>query len=280
MAQMRALYANEPEAGKAGEVKAEPMDTSHLEQWLKGEIPRRILVLPFGGPIPSAKTPLGVDLDDEWFDEDTDYIGPYPALKASRERLIDWHHTTGASTAGFRDPVNDTMKGALLGRIVLDDAPDTVTLEGTPLAGIWADWWTKFGNTGRRALISRLEQAGVPLYGSTQPVYAGVHKADSGYIDRWPIQWHTITTNPRNHLAAVPPLKAVLTADLPFDEVSIEALRAAMVGLEDLSADLLATSQRGERAAKARRLSDVRTEAERLLQRVRAQSEQSGVTIQ
>jgi hypothetical protein len=251
--------------GKAIEVKAEDMTTSELDRWLKGERPRRILVLPYGGLIPSDVSPIGVDLDREWFDEQTDHIGPYAALKATRERLVDWHHTTGAGEKnGYRDPMNGTMKGAILGRVVLDEKPDTVTLD-RDYRGIWADWWMKFGDQGRRALIEEIERAGGTLYGSTQPVAGGVVKSSNGHIDVWPIQWHTITTNPRNHLAAVPPLKAVLTADLPFDEVGLAALKAALVGLDDLGAELRASSHGGEQSAKARRLSAAIEEAERLL---------------
>src|SRR5882672_379988 len=66
------LGIGEP-AGKAlGDLKAEPMSSGQLDKWLQGRIPRRILVLPFGGPIPRAGAPLGVDIDDEWFDEATD----------------------------------------------------------------------------------------------------------------------------------------------------------------------------------------------------------------
>jgi hypothetical protein len=258
--------------GKAIEVKAEEMTTSQLDRWLKGETPRRILVLPYGGLIPSDVSPIGVDLDHEWFDERTDHIGPYAALKATRERLVDWHHTTGAGEgAGYRDPVGGTMKGAVLGRIVLDEKPDSVMLD-REYRGIWADWWMKFGDQGRRALIEEIERAGGTLYGSTQPVAGGVVKAKSGHIDVWPIQWHTITTNPRNHLAAVPPLKAVLSADLSFDEVGLAALRAALVGLDDVSAELHASSSGGKRAVKGERLTSVLDEAEDILRRLQAKA--------
>src|ERR1019366_7807151 len=53
-------YPKAKHAGKTTALKAEPMGTGQFERWLKGEIPRRILVMPFGGPIPSPKTPLGL----------------------------------------------------------------------------------------------------------------------------------------------------------------------------------------------------------------------------
>jgi hypothetical protein len=36
---------------KAGDLKAEPMDSGQLDRWLGGKIPRRILMLPFGGKL-------------------------------------------------------------------------------------------------------------------------------------------------------------------------------------------------------------------------------------
>ena len=118
------------------ELKAEPMTTSRLDKWLSGAIPRRILVLPFGGPIPMKGAPLGVDLDGEWFDSDTDRYGPYNALRISRERLVDWHHDA--------DP-KGTMKGAILGRVELDDDPSD--------DGVWGDFWANAGEQ-RRKLIA------------------------------------------------------------------------------------------------------------------------------
>ena len=97
------------------EIKAEPMDAGRLDRWLKGEIPRRKLVLPFTGPLPGGKA--GLDLDGEYFDAETDWIGPFPALRKSRERLVDWHHDMDPSPQG-------SMKGVVLGREVLDAEPD------------------------------------------------------------------------------------------------------------------------------------------------------------
>ena len=42
-----------PMEGKATELKAEDMNASRLDRWLSGAIPRRVLVVPFGGPIPT-----------------------------------------------------------------------------------------------------------------------------------------------------------------------------------------------------------------------------------
>ena len=113
--------------GKAtGELKAEPMNSSQLDRWLGGKIPRRILVLPFGGPIPKAGAPLGTDLDGEWFDSTTDLVDGHKALADSRERLVDWHHR--------QDPTG-LMKGAILGHVLMDDKPED--------DGVWADFWRR-----------------------------------------------------------------------------------------------------------------------------------------
>ena len=227
-----AQLADVPVAGKARELKAEDMTASRLDRWLKGEIPRRILVIPFGGPIPMKGAPLGVDLDGEWFDADTDLYGPYPALRASRERLVDWHHTTFADRV---DPAGGRMKGAILGKVVLDADPSD--------DGLWADFWANAGEE-RRRLVAQLERRGVPLYGSSQPVQAGVVKGALGHIDAWPVKYHTISTSPQNTWAAVPPLKALLTAD-DIDGIGWAAVKAALLGLADSAADLRPTSRGG-----------------------------------
>jgi hypothetical protein len=216
--------------GKAfSELKAEDMTTSRLDKWLRGDIPRRILVVPFGGPIPMKGAPLGVDLDGEWFDTDTDLYGGYKALRDSRERLVDWHHTTFADRV---DPIGGRMKGAILGKIVLDTDPED--------DGVWADFWANAGES-RRKLVADLERRSVPLFGSTQPLKGAVVRT-GGHIDVWPVIYHTISTSPQNTYAVVPPLKAILSADnLPLDEIGFGALKAAMLGLADNLADLRPT---------------------------------------
>ena len=222
--------------GKAksfAEMKAEPMTTGALDEWLAGKRSRRILVLPFTGPLPGGKA--GLDLDGEYFDSDTDIYGRYPALRASRERFVDWHHDL--------DPTG-VMKGAILGKVVLDEDPED--------DGLWADFWADAGEK-RRALVAELEKRGTPLYGSSQAA-RGVKKAGDGHILVWPLIRHTITTSPQNSHAVVPPLKALAMADLPFDGVGAAALRAAIVGIEANLGDLGMTSagRRGERPAKSR----------------------------
>ena len=205
------------------ELKAEPFSTSQLDRWLAGRMPRRVLVVPFGGPIPSPKAPRGVDLDGEWFSERTDLTGEYAALKASRTRLVDWHHDV--------DPTGK-MKGAILGRVVLDESAED--------DGYWADFWANAGEK-RLALVKRLEERGATLYGSSQAATKAVD-GDTGEITYWPLIRHTITTSPQNILAVVPPIKAVL--DHPdLAEQPTDALRALLAGI----ADDLAEPQPGPR---------------------------------
>lgn len=209
------------------ELKAEDFTHRQLDRWLAGEQSRRILVLPFGGPLPGG--PKGKDLDGEYFDEATDIYGPFSWLRTNRERMVDWHH----DDRNVPDPKASRMKGAIVGRIVLDDEPEE--------DGYWADWWAKAGER-RLSLIKLLEKNHVPLYGSTEPVKGATHVEPDGHIDLWPIVRHTITTSPQNTWAVVPSLKAMLAdPDIPFDEVGLVALKAALVGLDYLSADLQAT---------------------------------------
>ena len=231
------------------ELKAEPFTTSQLDRWLAGKVPRRILVAPFGGPLAKAK---GLDLDGEYFDERTDFYGPYPELKASRDRLVDFHHATFLGRESH--PAVNAVKGAIMGRVVLDDhfeEPDW------GFAGLWGDFWANAGEK-RRALIAQLEQAGHQLYGSTQPIAAGVRRGKAGHIEVWPIQYHTVSTSPQNTYAVVPPLKAVLDAP---GEVSVAALRAFAAGLDDLGS-LRDPSAMGDHGAKAGRVFSRRNEAD------------------
>lgn len=195
------------------ELKAEPMDGSALDRWLEGKIPRRILVLPYTGPLPGGKA--GLDIDGDYMDDDTDIYGPFPVLRRSRERLVDFHHD--------KDPLG-AMKGALIGKVVFDEFSES--------DGRWADFWANAGEN-RRRLVALLEKRGVPLYGSSQAVPGYVVKAADGHIDVWPLIRHTITTSPQNTHAVVPPLKAILTAEMDLDGAGINAVQAAMLGLDD-----------------------------------------------
>jgi hypothetical protein len=210
-------------------------------------MPRRILVAPFGGPL--AKS--GLDLDGEFFDEATDFYGPYPELRASRDRLVDFNHATFLDRP--RHPAEDAVKGAIMGRVTLDES---FAEEEPGFAGLWGDFWANAGEK-RRSLIRWLEERGHQLYGSTQPIAAGVKRGKAGHIDVWPIAYHTISTSPQNTYAIVPPLKAVLDAP---GEVTIAALRAFALGLDDLGSSLHGPSQ-SDHGAKSGRVFSRRNES-------------------
>ncbi len=208
------------------EVKAVGLTPKQLDSWLAGEISRRIMVVPFGGPLPGGKA--GLDLDGEYFDEETDIYGPYPALRRTRDRLVDWHHDNDKGVPASVP----SMKGAILGRITLDEGPSTLKADDGDYDGIAADFWANAGER-RLALVRALQMRGAHIFGSTQAVVAGVRKADDGHIEQWPVYRHTLSTSPQNTFAVVPPLKALLAADLP-DDVGIAALKAALVGLDNI----------------------------------------------
>ena len=191
-------------------MKAEPLTTEQLDLWLSGKRSRRVLVIPFTGPLPGGKA--GLDLDGEFFDDETDLYGSFDILRRTRERMVDWHHD--------QDPTGK-MKGAILGRVTLDQDPED--------DGLWADFWANAGEK-RRDLLARLESAGIPLYGSSEPVHGAVRRSKGGHIDTWPIIRHTITTSPQNTHAVVPPLKAVLGDAGDYDALTVAALAAAAVG--------------------------------------------------
>ena len=244
----------EPTGKTLGELKAEPMSTSQLDRWLKGDIPRRVLVLPYGGPIPRTGAPYGVDIDDEWFDADTDTIDGHAALKASRRRLVDFHHDL--------DPTG-VMKGAILGHVDVADDAETASVDGLDYTGRWGDFWANAGEK-RRQLVAYLEKRHVPLYGSSQAAYK---KATKGHIDTWPLIRHTITTSPQNTYAVVPSLKAMLAAPT-LDEIPADALKALLVGLDAQTTELLLNSPAaavtasalvGDGAAKAGRVLSMKT---------------------
>lgn len=210
-------------------MKAEDLSTSQADEWLAGKRPRGILVIPFGGPLPGGKA--GLDLDGEYFDEETDLYGQFPQLRRTRERLVDWHHDG--------DPTG-VMKGAILGRIELDEHPGD--------DGYWAQFWANAGEK-RRYLVAQLEERGVPLYGSSQAEPTTWRKAKDGHIEVWPLIRHTITTSPQNTFAVVPPLKALLTTDYR-SALSIDALEAAMLESDGSNPLRTLASGPGERAGK------------------------------
>lgn len=194
-----------------------------------GTEPWRILAIPFGGPIPSPKSPRGVDLDGQWFSENTDIVGHYAVLKAERERLVDWHHSLKPEGGRGGDPMG-VMNGVALGKAVLDPEPDE--------SGWWVDFWAKAGER-RLGLVRQLVERGTQLFASAQPTSVddtAVSKA-TGEILRYPFLLLTITTTPQNTLAVVRP-KAVLD-DAIEQGISIpDGYRALMADLPDFRSEL------------------------------------------
>src|ERR1700690_4344667 len=73
-------------AGKSFfDMKAAPMTERRIGLWLDGQASRRVLVLPFTGPLPGGKA--GLDMDGEYFDADTDRYDGYDGLRATPWRL-------------------------------------------------------------------------------------------------------------------------------------------------------------------------------------------------
>lgn len=177
----------------------------------------RLLAIPFGGPIPSQKSSRGVDLDGEWFDEQTDI-----RVKGSLPKSVpvDWHH-------GF-----DTyMKGEVIGKAIDPEMDEE---------GWWVTVWLDHGKR-RLGLIKRLAEAGAQLFGSSQSDGPEVRKAKTGHIDVWPYVAQALSTSPQNTLSVVRPMKAVVG-------VPIEAK------MRNLASDLRSTYESGEDEAKARRV--------------------------
>jgi len=177
----------------------------------------RLLAIPFGGPIPSPHSPIGVDLDGEWFDEQTDIT-----VKGSLPKSVpvDWHH--GMDTY---------MKGETIGKAVDPEMDED---------GWWVTVWLDHGKR-RLALIKELAERGAQLFGSSQADGPAVAKAKTGHIERWPYVAQALSTSPQNTLSVARPLKAA----------TVQPLEAKM---RDLASDLRRTYERGDDEAKARRV--------------------------
>lgn len=231
-------------------VQLKALADDEFEAWAKGAEPWRLLALPFGGPVPSPIWPRGVDLDGQTFTENTDIYGEFDALRTSRERFIDFHHS-GSARNRSRPDYDVVMGGAVLAKGILDDEPDEY--------GWWVDMWAN-RQERRLDLIRRLRDRGLQLFGSAEPVRAGRAKAN-GEITYFPWLFVTLSPTPQNTNAVVRP-KAAL------DEVEAghlsagDAMRAFLSELDAQGADLPATlalpgsplAASGEAAAKAERV--------------------------
>lgn len=188
-------------------VKAEILDGDEEAAWFAGQVPRRLLAIPFGGPIPSPIHPDGVDLDGETFTAGTDIYGSHRFLRRNRERLTDFHHRK-----------DGRMGTAVIGKAVLDDEPAD--------DGWWVDFWFKAGER-RVDLIRRLKDRGAMLFGSSEPYAPEVKKAKDGAILVWPYILQTISTSPQNTYSVIRP-KALLD-DAAFAGIPVsDAFRALL----------------------------------------------------
>jgi hypothetical protein len=209
--------------------KADDLQPDQMEAWFEGKIPRKLLAIPFSGPIPGPSG-KSLDLDGEYFDANTD-------IKADwfDERPVDWHHS--------QDP-SGKLNGVLIGKA------KNLTMDED---GWWVDLWLNAGEK-RLGLIRQLAEKGAQLFGSSY-AYPNLVKRTKGHIDVWPYMMQTLSTSPQNTNSVHRPAKAVLDAFTEADITVLPALRDVLTELDDLR-DLDANLT-GEAAAKAgRELSD------------------------
>ncbi len=225
------------DSGKAEPMKAQALDAEGMEAWFDGRTPRRLLVIPFGGPIPSADG-KGRDMDLEYFDEKTDIKPDW-----FTRRPADWHHS--------QDPTG-LLNGTLIGHV--DRLGNEKGELGAPDDyGWWADFWFQAGERRIRAVRQLALQKGAELFGSSYAYPNLVKRGKAGHLDVWPYMMQTLSTSPQNINSIHRPAKAAL--DL-FDQADITVeplLRDVLTELETLR-DLPATFPMGsEQAAKAGR---------------------------
>jgi len=225
----------------------------------------RLLAFPFSGPIPSPRTPRGVDLDGEWFDERTDIKPDW--LKA---RPVDWHH--GKDPMGIMGyAVGDDREAPQQGRAIIGKAVDP----RMDKEGWWVTLWLNAGET-RLRLVKQLAERGASLFGSSETIreLAHVDKA-TGHIDVWPYWRQTLSTSPQNTHSVLRPLKASLVdAMSDADYTPSDAFWADLTAeLSDLGTHLRdggaatgTTSGSGERRAMDRALSRIGTSVDRLME--------------
>ena len=194
----------------------------------------RLLAIPFGGPIPSAIFPRGVDVDGETFTERTDIKPGWLT-----ERIVDWHH--GADRT--------------LGRTPLGKAVDPIMDED----GWWVTVWMNHGER-RVELIRRLAER-APIFGSSESIAGQTRKAETGEILLWPYWRQTLSTSPQNTKSVLRPLKASIDDLYATGGTPTDAFWADIVAdLTDLRADLHRTSVSDD-AAKAGRVLSAMNEA-------------------
>jgi hypothetical protein len=228
-------------------IKAKPLDPDEEDAFWEGKHPRRILVVPFDGPLPSPYTKRGVDLDGQWFHPGTDVYGGIKALRQTRRRAVDWHHSFAPPSSAQGDPTGK-MTGALIGEIELDEEPEE--------DGLWAKFWAKAGERRINLIRTLQRRFGTELFGSSQ-AYPAAIKGDlrTGRIDVWPIILETISTSPQNTYSVIRPMKALLD-DAETSGISA-SVKALLSDLEALRGDLAPTSARSAAIANTVGLEDV-----------------------
>lgn len=216
-------------------VKAAPMDPDALSAWFAGKAPRRLLAIPFGGPI-KGPDGIGRDQQAEYFDARTDIKPDW-----FEARPVLWHHG------------NDVTGRAGLG--VIGKASNLGARDGTPGEpdedGWWVDLWIRAGEQNA-ARVKALAERGATLYGSSSAIPHLVKRGKAGHIEVWPYIEQTLTTAPVNTLSTfAPSMKAVLDGFTSAEIAVPDLLRVVLTELDalrDLRPDL---SPDGEDAAKA-----------------------------
>jgi hypothetical protein len=216
--------------------KAEPLDRDELAGWLDGKRPRKLLAIPFGGPIPNPLYAKGMDLDREWFSEKTD-IKPH----WFDARPVCWHH-------------GDDI---FMGNEPLGKATNPTLAED----GWWVDVWMTARDKRIKAiaaLAEALAAKGGDLWGSSAPIGRFVKTAKTGEIMVWPYAEQTLSTSPQNTKSILQPGKAVADFDLAGITIS-NGLRDLLIELDTSGAELPQSlggqmAVLGDEAAKAGRV--------------------------
>lgn len=222
---VHAPYRGDPMDGTGRTSKAEDLDPDEMTAWFEGKIPRKLLAIPFSGPIPGPSG-KSLDMDGEYFDEKTDIKPDWFS-----ERPVDWHHS--------KDP-SGKLNGVLIGKA------KNLTMDED---GWWVDLWLNAGEK-RLGLIKTLADKGAQLFGSSY-AYPNLVKRTRGHIDVWPYMMQTLSTSPQNTNSIHRPAKAVLDAFTEAD-ISVDYALKAMLTELDVLRDLDANPT-GEAAAKAGR---------------------------
>lgn len=226
-------------------MKAAELDPDEMEAWWAGKVPRRLLAIPFSGPIPG---PAGksLDVDAEFFDDRTD-------IKPSwfEERPVDWHHS--------KDPTG-LLNGVLIGK-----ANRLGTLDGQlgepDGEGWWVDLWLN-AQEKRLTLVRKLAEKGAQLFGSSYAYPNLVRRGRGGHIDVWPYMMQTLSTSPQNTHSVIRPGKAVLDI---FDQADIAVRPVLRDVLTELEGQYLPSQAAIQRLRTAGDLPDAAAKAGREL---------------